>query len=332
VPLEQGNTKERLSAREFWRIEKLVKGGIGVREIAKMLDRAPSSISRHVGDKNNLDWFRTKKLIKGRSMVEKKFSAAKAIARQKEKLKGRGRIPKVAKDKSLALFLEEAIKKKKWSPQIAWGMAKKQGWKFKQTISVKTIYNSIYRGDLDISLFDLAIKLRRKPKRERIVRLWKRIYGKRIDERPDISNRQEFGHWEIDTVLWGHNCSVLVIIERKSRYCKLIKLSEHTADEVNKKLSELDIHFATLTADNGSEFAKLSSLIPNTYFTRPYSAWEKGSVENLNSIIRRYIPRETPIHRITPLRLAEVEHAINNRPRPILDFSTPSEIYSLNAI
>ena len=326
------NTKERLSTREFLRIEKLVKEKASVRQIARLLDRNPSSISRVLSDPKNYDWFRTKKIIKKRSMVEKRFSAALAIKHQKNKLKGRGRIPKVVKDFELRQFLEYSIKKKKWSPQIAIGYAKKSGWKFKETVSIKTVYNSIYRHDLDISLFDLTLKLQRKPTRERIVRMWKRLFGKRIDERPDITNRQEFGHWEIDTVLWGRECSVLVVVERKTRYCKLVKLENQTANEVNRKLETLGIEFKTLTADNGHEFANITNLIDNTYFTHPYSAWEKGSVENLNNLIRRYLPRTTNPDRITPLRLAEVECILNNRPRPILDFSTPAELYSLNAI
>jgi IS30 family transposase len=330
--LEEHNKNERLSAREFCRLEKLIKDKMGIREIAKLMDRSPSSISRHVNNKENWDWFRQCGVLYKTKKVVKRFSAAIAIKRQKEKKKGRGRIPKVAKDFELRQFLEESIKKKKWSPQIALGYAEKHGLKFTETVSVKTVYNSIYRHDLDISLFDLFLKLRRKPTKERITRMWKRTFGKRIDERPDISNRLEFGHWEIDTVLWGRECSILVLVERKTRYCKLIKLNEHTSEEVNKKLSSIVLPITTLTADNGSEFAKLAQLIENTYFTHPYSAWEKGSVENLNSLIRRYLPRNTPIDKITDSRLCSVESAINNRPRPILDFATSAELYLLNAI
>jgi IS30 family transposase len=321
--LGQCNGRERFSAREFWRIEKLVKEKVGIREIARLMDRSPSSVLRQANNPSNMDWFvdRKKYVIR--------FSAAKAIEHQNKKRKGRGRIPKVAKDFKLRQFLEEAIKKRRWSPQIAVGVAQKQGWKFKERVSVKTVYNSIYRNDLDISLFDLLLKLRRKPSKDRIKRLWKRIFGKRIDERPDISDRKEFGHWEIDTILWGRECSVLVLIERKTRYCKLFKLAEHTAQEVNEKLITLNPPLKSLTADNGHEFAHLLQLFENTYFTHPYSAWEKGSVENLNSLIRQFLPRTTNPDRISQSRLDEIENLLNTRPRPILNYSTPKELYDL---
>jgi len=313
--------KERFSAREFWRIEKLLKEKVGIREIGMLLDRAPSNISRQVNNPRNQDEFRIhKKWVK-------RFSAVKAVETQQEGKKGRGRIAKLAKDPRLREYLEEAIKKKRWSPKIALGRAKKDGLVFTESVSIKTIYNSIYRGDISIDLFDLWLKLRRSPSKEKVIRMWKKSLGKRIDERPDISDRKEFGHWEIDTVFWGRSFSILVIVERKTRYCKLIKLSEHTSAEVNEKLRALNLPFATLTADNGSEFAGLAQLFENTYFTHPYSSWEKGSVENLNGIIRRYLPRNTSIDKITEERLAEVEAKINDLPRPILDFYTARELY-----
>ena len=324
--MEQYTKKERFSNREFERIERLIKKKTKTSEIARQLDRCPSNVSRHVNNQNNLDEYMVyRKLIK-------RFSAAKAIENQKEKKKGRGRIPKVAKDFELRQFLEDVIKKKRWSPKIAMGYAKKKGLKFKECVSVKTIYNSIYRGDIKVDLFDLWLKLRRNPSKEKVVREWKRILGKRIDERPDISDRSEFGHWEIDTVFWGRNFSILVIVERKTRLCKIIKLQQHTAKEVNEKLAQLNLPMKSLTADNGMEFAKLIEIFGETYFTHPYCSWEKGSVENLNGLIRRYLPRTTDPDKITAETLQEVEDKINNLPRPKLDYSTAKELYEQEAV
>jgi len=310
-------------------MEKLVKESVGVREIGRQLDRCPANISRHLNNPKNQDWFRTKRMIKRRSMVEKRFSAALAIQNQKEKRKTRGRKSKIPKDDGLKRYLEESIKKKRWSPQIAMGYAKKKGMEFKESVTVKTIYNTMYRGEMNVSLFDLFLKLQRKPNKERIIREWKRIFGKRISERPDISDRTEFGHWEIDTVFWGRNFSVLVLVERKTRYCKIIRLTEHTSKEVNEKLEALSLSMKSLTADNGMEFARLIEIFKETYFTHPYSSWEKGSVENLNGLIRRYLPRTTDLNKITQSRLQLVEDEINNLPRPILNFSTAKELYEL---
>ena len=319
--LEQYTKRERFSNREFERIEKLIKLGETICMIATLLDRDKSNVSRHINNPNNIDEF-----VVRRKWI-KRFSAAKAIENQEEKKRGRGRIPKVAKDKMLRQFLEEVIKKKKWSPKTALGYAKKKGIIFEESISVKTIYNSIYRGDITVNLFDLWLKLRRNPSKEKVIREWKRILGKKISERPDISNREEFGHWEIDTMFWGKGFSILVIVERKTRLCKIIKLKEHTSKEVNEKLESLKLPIKTLTADNGMEFSKLIEIYEETFFTHPYSSWEKGSVENLNGLIRRYLPRTTNPDRITESILREIENEINNLPREILDYSTARELY-----
>jgi len=319
--LAEYTKRERYSNREFERIEKLVKLKNGVRTIAKELDRCPSNVSRHLNNPQNQDEYR----VYGKWIT--RFSAAKAVENQNANKIGRGRMSKVSKDDELREYLEDAIKNKKWSPQIALGSAKKEGWKFTESISVKTVYNSIYRNDLNISLFDLHLKLQRKPNKERIIRIWKRLFGKRIDKRPDISDRKEFGHWEIDTVFWGRNFSILVIVERKTRLCKIIRLQEHTSKEVNEKLTNLNLPMKTLTADNGTEFASLVEVLEETYFTHPYSSWEKGSVENLNGLIRRYLPRNTPIEKITDEKLQEVEDQINNLPRPMFDYFTAKELY-----
>jgi len=135
----------------------------------------------------------------------------------------------------------------------------------------------------------------------------------------------------VNTVFWGRKFSILVLVERKTRYCKIMRLTEHTANEVNKKLEVLGLPMKSLTADNGMEFAKLIEIFQETYFTHPYSSWEKGSAENLKGLIRRYLPRTTDPDKITNDLLQQVENQINELPRPILNYSTAKELYQLHA-
>jgi IS30 family transposase len=324
VPFMEYTTKKRFCECEFRRMQVWRNQKVGIREIARRLERSPSSVSRQLRKVENLDekW-RWKKW-------EKYFSADFAIENQRKNCRKRGAKSKILKCPELKEFLEVKIKKK-WSPRMAIGYARKNNL-FDTSVSVKTVYNSIYRRELDISLFDLALKLRRKPQKEHRIRQWKKNLGKKIDERPDISSREEFGHWEIDTVLWGHKCSVLTMVERKTRYCKLLKLDSHTSEEVNKRFKEAKIAMKTLTTDNGVEFSRLGEVFKDTYYTHPYSSYEKGSIENLNGIIRRYIPRSANPLRITQKLLSRVEEAINELPRPSLDYSTAKELYLSNTV
>jgi IS30 family transposase len=144
------------------------------------------------------------------------------------------------------------------------------------------------------------------------------------------NTRETFDHWEGDLVHFGkekHN--LITACERKSRLTLIInnphgKNAEMVANQLKNKLTPLCP--SSLTLDNGLEFAKHANLLPNVFFCDPYSSWQKGSVENANGIIRRFLPKN---YRgvITDSMVENIQNIINNTPREILGFKTPNEVF-----
>ena len=164
------------------------------------------------------------------------------------------------------------------------------------------------------------------------------IIGRRpISERPaHIEERRQIGHWEGDTVIGkGHKQAIVSLVERKSGYAVLVKVKNKTADLVSNaiidRLKPLATKVKTLTYDNGKEFAHHASidqaLGSTSYFADPYSSWQRGSNENLNGLIRQYIPKARPLSTVSDAELAKIECLLNNRPRKRLGYKTPLEVF-----
>ncbi|VOW08778.1 transposase-like protein, IS1239 [Streptococcus pneumoniae] len=154
--------------------------------------------------------------------------------------------------------------------------------------------------------------------------------SKSIEERPDVINlRLENGHYEIDTVLLTKikNYCLLVLTDRRSRHQIIRLIPNKTAESVNQALTLLlgEHHILSITADNGSEFKRLSEVFPeeHIYYAHAYSSWERGSNENHNRLIRRWLPKGTK--KTTPKEVAFIENWINNYPKKCLDYKSPSE-------
>lgn len=236
-------------------------------------------------------------------------------------------------------YIEDCVINKKWSPDIAIQRAKRLGWNFKIHISAKTIYNYIDRNQIKITPFDLRFKLRKRKPKKQYIKQNKKKLGKSIEIRPEyINNRSEFEHWEGDTIVDKNNNSILVLQERTSRKGMLLKLNKHISDEVNRQLKILKNKygkhfkniFKTITFDNGSEFYRTIEFEDDNlqiYFTHPYCSYEKGGIENLNGIIRRYIPKGKNIQDITRQKIKAIIEQIDNTPRKILNYRTPKEYF-----
>ncbi|CAG5571361.1 IS1239 transposase [Streptococcus pneumoniae] len=154
--------------------------------------------------------------------------------------------------------------------------------------------------------------------------------GKSIEERPDVINlRLENGHYEIDTVLLTKikNYCLLVLTDRRSRHQIIRLIPNKTAESVNQALTLLlgEHRILSITADNGSEFKRLSEVFPeeHIYYAHAYSSWERGSNENHNRLIRRWLPKGTK--KTTPKEVAFIENWINNYPKKCLNYKSPSE-------
>lgn len=159
-----------------------------------------------------------------------------------------------------------------------------------------------------------------------------------ILERPaEINNRAEFGHWESDSIVSRHNTTILnVLIERLSRYTIITKLNGKTAHLSQRaiKLRLVDLPSdacQSITYDNGTEnvlHEQVNAYLNcSSYFCEPYHSWEKGSVENVNGLIRRFFPKKTNLAKLHDYNLARVQFWINNRPKKCLNFKTPAEVF-----
>jgi len=157
-----------------------------------------------------------------------------------------------------------------------------------------------------------------------------------IENRPEyIEERKEEGHWEGDLIIGvKHGSAIGTLVERKTRFTYIVKLANKKSNTVtsafSKALNLLDDNWRkTLTYDNGVEMAYHKKLTAKTgmdvYFAHPYSSWERGTNENTNGLIRRYLPKGTNFHHITEEQLKDIQHKLNNRPRKILGYKTPLE-------
>lgn len=158
-----------------------------------------------------------------------------------------------------------------------------------------------------------------------------------IENRPAIvDERTRIGDWEVDTIIGKrHRQAIVTLTERKSRFSLLAKVNQRTADQVGDAVIELLQPLAdrlhTLTADNGKEFAdheRISShLQADFFFAHPYAAWERGANENMNGLIRQYIPKTQDFTAVTDNHLMWIMNRLNHRPRKCLDFLSPFEVF-----
>jgi IS30 family transposase len=171
------------------------------------------------------------------------------------------------------------------------------------------------------------------------------IVGRRpIGERPEhIEARSQIGHWEGDTVIGAaHKQAIVTLVERKSGYALIAKVSNKTSDLVSQaiitQLNPVTPLVKTLTFDNGKEFAEHAridtALKSTTYFADPFASWQRGSNENFNGLLRQYIPKKRPLSTVTNQELRMIQDRLNNRPRKRLGFKTPNEVFmqSLNRV
>jgi IS30 family transposase len=161
-----------------------------------------------------------------------------------------------------------------------------------------------------------------------------------IDLRPSVvDNKERFRDWEIDTIMGKNNKgAILTIVERKSAFLLMQKLNGKNADDLARAAVRLlapykeKVH--TITSDNGSEFADHQTIAKKLqaefYFTHPYSAWEKGVNENMNGLIRQYIPKNTWFKILTMQQIKQIERELNNRPRKTLGWKTPLQVFMAN--
>jgi len=240
-------------------------------------------------------------------------------------------------------YAVSTMRNKSWSPDACVGEALlSKRFERSEIVCAKTLYNYIDLGLLAIKNTDLPMKLRRSTKSVRVKKN-KKILGNSIENRPpEVETREEAGHWEIDSVIGeksNNDNTMLTLVERKTRYTIVLKVSGKTSiavtqgikylqDFYGNKFSEV---FKSITSDNGSEFSNLS-LLENTtetkiYFTHPYSSYERGTNERHNGLIRRFIPKGKRISECNLDSIFTVEEWMNTLPRKILGYRTPESLF-----
>ena len=213
-----------------------------------------------------------------------------------------------------------------------------------ETLCTKSLYNYVDLGLIGIKNIDLPQKLSRNTKIHRSKQN-KRILGRSIEERPqEVEAREEFGHWETDLVIGqksGQDNVLLTLLERKTRQLSIVRLPDKSAESVMDAFTRMKEElgasysqvFRTITTDNGSEFSRLSELENGTetkvYFAHPYTSCEKGSIENHNGLLRRFIPKGKRIADYSDEDLLTVELWANGLPRKILGYQTPDEAFDV---
>jgi IS30 family transposase len=159
-----------------------------------------------------------------------------------------------------------------------------------------------------------------------------------IDDRPKhIEKREEIGHWEGDLVIGkGQQSAIGTLVERKARFTFIVKLKNRKSATVRKgfakEFNQINPLFTkTLTYDNGMEMAEHKQFSNHTkmpvYFAHPYSSWERGTNENTNGLIRRFFPKGTDFKMVTEKQLKVVQEKLNNRPRKVLGYKTPAQVF-----
>jgi IS30 family transposase len=308
-------TYKQLTQEQRYQIYALKKMGHYQTEIAKCIGVDKSTISRELQRNCGQRGYRPKQ------------AHGLAMSRHKQ---GQRRI------QSVTWILIEAKIRLDWSPEQI------SGWLLKHyciQVSHEWIYQYILSdkqagGDLHKHLRCKKKRRKRYGSHDRRGKLPNRVS---IDERPEIvDQRKRIGDWEVDTIVGkGHRQAIVTLTERKSRFALLRKVEQRKANLVSVAVISLLQPVAdrshTITGDNGKEFAEheriAHELGVDFFFAHPYTAWERGANENMNGLVRQYIPKNRDLVSVTEDELLQIINKLNHRPRKCLDFRTPFEVF-----
>ena len=312
----------QITSEERYAIAALRRQGYSSRAIARSLGRAPSTISRE--------------LARNRRSHDGGYRAHTACERTRARRRRSRRGSQFGPDE---WALVEQLIALDWSPeQVAGWLALHE----LLAISYETIYLYVWRdkgagGELWRHMRQAG---KRRRKRYGAHNSRGRLAGKRhISERPaEVETRSVVGHWEIDTVKGDDQArhSVVTLVERKTGYLEVGKLTRHNAAEAARRTTQLigrhEGRVATVTADNGSEFHSYAMVEAATgtrfYFATPHHSWERGTNENTNGLLRQYLPKRTSMKHVTQADCDAIARKLNTRPRKRLGYRTPEECYA----
>jgi IS30 family transposase len=230
----------------------------------------------------------------------------------------------------------EAMIREELSPEQIVGRSQRAG---QRVMSHETIYRWIWRDKRCGGTLWMHLRGARKRRRKRYGRYDSRgrLAGKRpIGQRPAVvESRGRIGDWEMDTMHGRGKACLVTVVERKTGLVRIGQIQRATKELTLERTVELlwkeRQRVKTITADNGTEFHNYrdleSRLGTRVYFATPHHAWERGTNENTNGLIRQYLPKGTNLSRITQGQCDRIAEQLNNRPRLRLGFQTPNEVY-----
>ena len=322
--------EERIRLESFDRAFYTGKRKPNFSELARQLGKHRSTISREyhrgmvVNVNTHLEKFTVYSAKKGQQVAEK--SALNKGPRGKLTNRMAGEIRELIIKEHLSPYA--AVMKLRKRPELPWVPCE------------RTVYYAIDAGFIGVSRDQLPYKPKGKRRRKTGTRMaYSNARGRSITERPpEAEHREEYGHWEMDTVVGGTGTSpacLLVLTERMSRREIIRKISSRTQQSVSRELDRLERSkeniFATmksLTCDNGCEFLNFKAIEKSAlhrrkrcevFFAHPYRSSERGSNENANRIIRRFIPKGSDISKFSKKQVRKIEDWINVLPRKVLD-------------
>jgi IS30 family transposase len=304
---------KHLSQVERYQIYALMKAGHDQTQIAKLLDRHKSTISREISRNRGLKGYRPKQ-------------ACAIATKRSEKCRNAATVPPWVAEQAACLL------KLQWSPEQIAG---------KLPVSHETLYLHVYSDKARGGTLWKNLRCQ-KQKRKRYAggrdRRGQIPHRRPLSDRPvHIELRKQVGHWECDTVIGAnHKGAIVTMVERKSGFSVIVKVSQKTSELVSRAIIEglrpYMVRVITLTYDNGKEFAghiQIDQALNSTsYFARPFASWERGSNENFNGLLRQYVPKKRSLNTVTEDEITMIQNRLNNRPRKRLGFKTPAEVFN----
>ena len=309
-----------LTKEQRYTIARMLQAGCAKKDICTAIGKDKSVLSRELK----------------RNSSKRGYSAALAQEYANER-KERFRRPRKF-TKEVQAHVEKRMKEDQWSPEQIAGDAKQRGM---DMVSIERIYQYI-RED------KLAGGTLWKHCRHRLKHRKRPVGGKKviipdkvsIDERPAVINeKKRFGDWEIDTIVGPENCgAILTVTERRTGFLLMKKLPQgKNAKALAKELYYMLLPYKnfvhSITSDNGTEFYEhkwiATMLNTNYYFAHPYSSWERGLNEYTNGLIRQYIPKKEAFIKFSNKDIDFFQHKINRRPRKLLNFESPKNMFFL---
>lgn len=308
----------QLAENERYQIYIMKKAGHSQKDIAEMLDRHPSTISRELNRNAGLRGYRPGQAQRlSDTRREGAYKARKVTVEVKQ-------------------WIEKLVRQELSPQQVADYLSEHK----KLSLHHETIYQLIYTDKAAGGDMYKHMRIASKPYRKRYGKHDRRGKIKNrvdIDKRPTVVDRRNrVGDWEGDTIIGkGRSGALLTMVERKTLYTIIVRLeskrADHLAQAAVREMKQLKSKVKTITFDNGLEFSNheemAKGLEADIYFAHPYASWERGINENTNGLIRQYFPKGTDFSMVSDADIQHVMTRLNNRPRKTRGGRSPNELF-----